>query len=135
MKTPSRIDGKQNPEYFKAYYEKNRARIRAAQKARYDAVGTNWRLSNQNYKRMAISLLLERDGDCCWLCGDPMRPEEISIDHILQRAAGGTDDAVNLALAHRACNMARPKPRRDFSGTPKKKVRAKKKVYGQKAQW
>jgi 5-methylcytosine-specific restriction endonuclease McrA len=60
--------------------------------------------------------LRERDGDNCALCGEPIdftlapagrthgRSMGVSIDHIIPRAAGGSDDFTNLQLAHGPCN-------------------------------
>lgn len=55
-----------------------------------------------------------RDGWVCQICGegtsrrftagDPWSP---TLDHIVPRARGGSDDAVNLRLAHSWCNSVR----------------------------
>jgi 5-methylcytosine-specific restriction endonuclease McrA len=60
---------------------------------------------------MTVGQLARRDGTDCGICGrivelnapktDPDRP---SIDHIIPRAAGGTNDPANLQLAHLSCN-------------------------------
>ena len=118
---PSKINGRQNPAYFKAYYERNRAKIREQQRTRYTRLGSrHYSVNNQDYKAMVISLLVERDGIFCWVCGKPMKKTSMTIDHVLQRAIGGTNDATNLKLAHRSCNAARPRPRRG-NGTSKVK--------------
>lgn len=56
--------------------------------------------------------LRERDGDLCQLCLDPVDfslPIDTlmsrSVDHIVPRRAGGTDELDNLWIAHRTCNM------------------------------
>ena len=90
--------------YDAAYYEVNRERIRANQKEWRKKNPTWHGLNNQNYKRMVIELLLARDGKRCGVCGKKMLRDEMSIDHIMQRAAGGTDKASNLRLAHRMRN-------------------------------
>lgn len=52
--------------------------------------------------------LRERDGCHCAYCGvalvedDPMRGE--SLDHLVPRSRGGSDDLENLALSCRSCN-------------------------------
>lgn len=55
--------------------------------------------------------IYERDGWVCYLCsekvdtsGDPWSDRFPSLDHILPRSLGGTDDESNLATAHRVCN-------------------------------
>lgn len=55
--------------------------------------------------------VLARDNFTCWLCGgatsktyrydDPWSP---TLDHVIPRAAGGTDDLTNLRTAHAICN-------------------------------
>lgn len=57
-----------------------------------------------------VYALALRDGTLCSICGDEvdmdnpglMKP---SIDHVLPRSRGGTDDPGNLALAHLICNI------------------------------
>lgn len=57
--------------------------------------------------------LRQRDGDCCWLCGRPMKfdnPRRLTgatLDHVLPRSQGGGNDIGNLKLAHRVCNEKR----------------------------
>lgn len=60
---------------------------------------------------MSVLQLAQRDGTVCRLCGgevdmtmrspDLMRP---SVDHIMPRALGGSNDPTNLQLAHAWCN-------------------------------
>ncbi len=60
-----------------------------------------------------------RDEDICWLCGvvvdkrlpgtDPNGP---TVDHVVPRENGGTNDLGNLRLAHLRCNSARRAGRR-----------------------
>jgi 5-methylcytosine-specific restriction endonuclease McrA len=51
--------------------------------------------------------LAQRDGpECCW-CGRWCRSTDMTIEHLLPRALGGTDALENLALACAACNNAR----------------------------
>lgn len=52
--------------------------------------------------------LLMRDGDKCYLCKQAADPDDpLEIEHVKPRAAGGTDDMNNLALAHRSCNRTK----------------------------
>lgn len=56
-----------------------------------------------------------RDGWACWLCEEPVDRELIgthsewrpSLDHVVPRSKGGTDDPENLRLAHLWCNVVR----------------------------
>jgi 5-methylcytosine-specific restriction endonuclease McrA len=59
------------------------------------------------YRAMVISLLRERDGDICGICGETVELGEEGIDHILDLSAGGSHDAENIHLVHRQCNMER----------------------------
>ncbi|MFN8021338.1 MAG: HNH endonuclease [Acidimicrobiales bacterium] len=63
---------------------------------------------------MQVTRLAERDGWTCWLCGgdiDPHLPSTspagATIDHLVPRSRGGSNDAPNLRLAHRRCNVRR----------------------------
>lgn len=50
------------------------------------------------------SLLLERDGDDCFLCGQPMPESDRTLEHLLSIAHGGNNHPANLALMHQECN-------------------------------
>ncbi len=47
-----------------------------------------------------------RAGGCCEYCGSQARfsPDPFSIEHIMPRSKGGTDEDENLALACQGCN-------------------------------
>jgi 5-methylcytosine-specific restriction endonuclease McrA len=74
-------------------------------------------------KRAAIDFLLSRDGCVCAICKNSLRFiddlddffffNKLSFDHILPRRLGGTDEIVNLQLAHGKCNVKRD--RREIS--------------------
>lgn len=49
--------------------------------------------------------LLQRDGDECWFCGLAMG-DDVTIEHLVPRSAGGPDKLANYALAHAKCNHA-----------------------------
>lgn len=60
------------------------------------------------------NLVVGRYGSVCHLCGLPidlsvprMEPGGLSVDHVLPRSRGGTDDLSNLRPAHRRCNVRR----------------------------
>lgn len=67
-------------------------------------------------KRLAIVL---RDGVQCVYCGRDLRgaePREVTLDHLLPRCAGGTNEATNLVTACLSCNSSRgAKPWVDFA--------------------
>lgn len=58
-----------------------------------------------------VARLVERDGIACSLCGDDIDmdlkypdPMSRSVDHVLPRSHGGTEEMGNLSLAHFRCN-------------------------------
>ena len=67
--------------------------------------------------------LLERDGANCWLCHDPLGAD-MTIEHKIALANGGTWAFHNLALAHHDCNrlmgragiVAKEAARRELKG-------------------
>ena len=67
-------------------------------------------------RRLAIYL---RDRFACAYCGRELRnalPEEVTLDHLLPRSAGGTNEAPNLITACRTCNSQRQeKPWLDYA--------------------
>lgn len=61
-----------------------------------------------------VQQLGEACGWTCWVCGGDVDragpltgPWAPTVDHVLPRARGGTNDPTNLRLAHRRCNGAR----------------------------
>lgn len=61
---------------------------------------------------LSVELLARRDGLACGICSTPVNmslnsPDQMraSVDHILPRALGGTNDPVNLQLTHLLCNV------------------------------
>lgn len=75
----------------------------------------NWRQRGYDatYDRNRKRIL--RTHTVCCICGEPVDktlsgrdPDGPSIDHIVPRAEGGTNQLDNLALAHLRCNTARP---------------------------
>lgn len=61
---------------------------------------------------LSARALRARDGDACCLCGlyvpeDAVKPHPLTpeVDHVLPISRGGTHDPVNLALAHKTCNI------------------------------
>ncbi len=64
-----------------------------------------------------IDELGDRDEWTCWVCAGPVDPVDPasppgsphapSVDHVVPRSLGGTNDPANLRLAHRRCNGQR----------------------------
>ena len=51
-----------------------------------------------------FDVVFERDGGVCVYCESPDHP---TIDHVVPRSRGGTDELSNLVLACRRCNSAK----------------------------
>ena len=60
--------------------------------SKHSARGAEWEAIRQ--------YILNRDGYTCVLCGQPA----ISVDHIIPRSRGGTDEEHNLQSMCRDCN-------------------------------
>lgn len=70
-----------------------------------------------NYRKGLLAYLVERDGDRCGICrrkvnialksGTRGSRRGPSVDHIVPRSLGGTDDLANLRLTHWGCNQKR----------------------------
>jgi hypothetical protein len=50
-----------------------------------------------------IARILARDGEGCCYCGKPLG-DDMTLEHRIAQANGGSDDLENLTLAHAACN-------------------------------
>ena len=100
--------------YQKRYYAENRERIRNRQRMAYRIKGYKG-LCNLDYKRMLIAVLRQRDGDLCAICRRNL-DDDVTIDHIVSRMLGGTDQASNLQLAHRMCNATKKRGSRKWNG-------------------
>jgi len=83
-----------SPLKFCASCERERDRARGSTTAR----GLGW---SYQAKRRRI---LERDLYLCWLCGGPGAD---SVDHVIPRVQGGTNEDANLRAAHLGCNSGR----------------------------
>lgn len=54
-------------------------------------------------KPKIMTSLLERDGDCCGYCGEPLSGDA-TVEHFLNRTHGGSNNPANLFLVHKHCN-------------------------------
>ncbi len=106
----SRIsDGSQAKEWFKSYYLKNKDKILAANKAWRNEAKKNWwkPRGQQNYRIMAVSLLLQRDWNKCGICWEELDILTCQIDHIVPYNVSKDDGAKNLQLSHPNCNYSK----------------------------
>lgn len=115
----SRMWRKQNPEKAKDLDRRNNARIdpiinRARIKAwrkrnphKYTAQVALRRARKKNapsIEKIDREALFNRDGWICWLCGQPVTIDTVSLDHVIPLSRGGAHTADNLRTAHRLCN-------------------------------
>lgn len=73
-------------------------------------VGRGTPLGREDRQRLPETLrqyVIERDGLTCRLCGDPVEPDDVHIDHVFPRVLGGDDSPANLQVAHSTCNLAK----------------------------
>lgn len=62
------------------------------------------RTRQERYADILKRMLADRDGEVCYLCRTEVSIEDLVIEHIIPRAAGGTDDPANIGLACFPCN-------------------------------
>lgn len=43
----------------------------------------------------------------CYVCGGRVKRKEATLEHVIPRSKGGTDDADNLSISHQLCNSRR----------------------------
>jgi 5-methylcytosine-specific restriction endonuclease McrA len=79
----------------------------------------NWRERGYDATYDANRKLVVRHETHCWVCGELVdktlsgrHPDGPTIDHVIARSRGGTNDISNLRLAHQRCNNARQAGRR-----------------------
>lgn len=65
----------------------------------------NWARA-QKGKTWKQLLWEKQDHRCCW-CGRFLVLVRATIEHIIPKSLGGTNDFVNLAVAHHLCNQTR----------------------------
>jgi 5-methylcytosine-specific restriction endonuclease McrA len=65
-------------------------------------------------RRKRLLAVGDRDGWICWICRRPVDqdlaaddPLHASLDHVIPRNEGGSDDSSNLRLSHHRCNHER----------------------------
>ena len=102
-------------EYQRQYYLKHYVRIRARQNKTSRKRGP----SAREYKLMLLHVLLDRDGPTCAVCSLALDDvADMSIDHIVPKMLGGSDEAVNIRVIHKRCNSTRPRGHRTWKGQP-----------------
>ncbi len=65
------------------------------------------RLKGASGESINRSLVYERDGGVCHICGKHVAPEKFHIDHLIPISRGGSHIYANVAVAHPNCNIRR----------------------------
>lgn len=72
------------------------------------------RAAQQRGEVITVAALIERDGDCCYLCGRQVsdalpftHPLKANIDHVVPLSRGGSHTLDNVRVACRSCNSAK----------------------------
>jgi 5-methylcytosine-specific restriction endonuclease McrA len=65
--------------------------------------------NNRNKRHQFLDVVLAKTQGCCFYCGDKIafRDMTASVDHIVPKDDGGTDDIENLIAACKPCNGAK----------------------------
>ena len=54
---------------------------------------------------VSVAEIYERDKGRCGICGDFVGLDNISLDHVIPLARGGTHEPCNIQLSHLRCNL------------------------------
>jgi len=66
-----------------------------------------------NWKKVTTETLFNRDDGICNICGKELNIDDLfEIDHIIEKAKGGSDDISNLRIVHLSCHRKRHHPNR-----------------------
>lgn len=63
-------------------------------------------MRRRNQMTRIRKLLYQSDGRC-WYCGVRLRMKDVTQDHVVPRADGGTSRRSNIVAACRSCNAAK----------------------------
>lgn len=65
----------------------------------------------QNRRDTIYKMKLKRNsGKCpCFVCGKHVTLQDATLEHVVERSKGGTDDMSNLDISHGKCNKERSK--------------------------
>ena len=64
--------------------------------SQHSSEGAAWQVTRKR--------VLDRDGWLCSYCHKALEGSDATVDHLVSKAAGGTDDDFNLVACCRSCN-------------------------------
>lgn len=67
--------------------------------------GNGLKARNRNLRKRKLAMY--RENQMCHWCGLVMDPEEVTVDHLVPLARGGSNRKENSVLAHKSCNEKR----------------------------
>ena len=76
--------------------------VRFADLARFGGCGPRPAISADLRRRV-----IERDGYVCQLCGGPVHPSDLHLDHRRPHSLGGVTEEHNLQVSHSFCNISK----------------------------
>lgn len=102
---------RENKEYVEKKWEKWREANPDKIRANAKAMRAKRRAAYGSYAAKGVLDQYERQGGYCFYCYEPVAFEDAHADHYVPLALGGRNDAWNIVIACKACNMrkgARP---------------------------
>ena len=65
-------------------------------------------VSRRKRTPVKVMTIVERDGPGCWYCGEfkDIDPQNLTIEHMLDKSKGGGNHIHNLVMACKPCNQA-----------------------------
>lgn len=63
----------------------------------------------QGRRDTVYKMLGKKNDGCvpCFVCGRHVKEKHATLEHVIPRSKGGTDDMDNLSISHNACNARR----------------------------
>jgi len=86
----------------KKYKEKNADKIKEYQRKRAKILYALGKWGKGQYTTKLMKKLIERDGEVCKKCGKTI---DLTIEHIIPRCVGGSNELNNLEILCRSCNI------------------------------
>ncbi|WP_083940853.1 HNH endonuclease [Schaalia vaccimaxillae] len=66
----------------------------------------DWTTRSGKWRRSFTLELVRRYGAVCCICGLPIKPADVSCQHVVPRSKGGRTTFENCRPAHKSCNYS-----------------------------